>query len=68
MPGADTCSTFTPPYPQCSAPSAPVYHREVDGVLELTKLCGPVPPAPEWTACAATDSPEQPDECGCLCL
>lgn len=67
-PGADTCATFTPPYPQCSGASPPVYYREVNGVIELTTRCGPVPSAPEWTACAATDSPEQPDECGCLCL
>jgi len=65
-PTADTCTKFTPPYPQCSSASAPVYYREVDGVIQLTASCGPVPAG--WTACTATDTPEQPDECGCLCL
>jgi hypothetical protein len=46
----------------------PVYWREVDGDIEVTTHCGPVPPAPEWTACSETDTPDQPDECKCLCL
>lgn len=65
-PTADTCSKSTPPYPQCSSAGAPVYHREVDGVIQLTASCGPVPAG--WTACSDIDTPEQPDECGCLCL
>lgn len=67
-PGADACVKFPPPYPQCGVANDPVYWREVDGLIEVTSSCGPVPAGSAWTACAATDTPEQPDECGCLCL
>lgn len=51
----------------CSSDQPPVYWRELDGVLEVAKFCGPVPLAPEWTLCDIVDTPEQPDECKCLC-
>lgn len=68
MPLADTCDKFTPPYPQCSVPISPVFYREGDSLIEVMSACGPVPPSPEWTACSAVDTPEQPDECGCPCV
>jgi hypothetical protein len=46
MPAADTCAKFTPPYPQCGAPIAPVYYREANGVVQVTSICGPIPPSP----------------------
>lgn len=61
---------FTMSYPNnCTNPNTPpVFWREVNGVLEITQLCGPVPLAPEWTACEGTDTPDQPDECKCKCV
>ena len=45
----------------------PVYwHVTDDNIIEIAKACGPKPLG--WTHCEATDTPEQPDECTCLCL
>jgi hypothetical protein len=52
---------------KCSVTIPPAYWRELNGVIEITSACGPVPPSPEWTLCDAVDTPEQPGECGCAC-
>lgn len=52
---------------KCSVTVPPAYWREIDGVVEITSNCGPVPPSPEWTLCDPVDTPEQPLECGCVC-
>ena len=59
-----------PPYPNCNPgnnPQKPVYWRDNEGTIEVVQPdpCGPVPIG--WTRCDAVDTPEQPDECGCLC-
>lgn len=67
---ADTCTKIdlTATYPSmCTNDLPPVYWRILDGIVEVTSICGPVPPSPEWTACSATDTPAQPDECKCAC-
>lgn len=68
---ADTCTKLdlTQTYPSmCTNDLPPVYWRLLDGVVEVTSICGPVPPSPEWTACSPQDTPEQPDECKCACI
>lgn len=45
-------------------PVDPVYWREVDGTVEVIQNC--TPPL-GFTRCESTDTPEQPDECGCEC-
>ncbi len=58
-----------PPYPNCNPgnnPQDPVYWRDNEGTIEIIQVCGPVPIG--WTRCDAVDTPEQPDECQCLCI
>ena len=63
--GADTCTKIPlPPYPnECIGEQDPIFWRDHDGILELTRTCGPVPI--DWTQCA--DDPNQPTECRCAC-
>lgn len=66
--GADTCTqSKLPAFGVCNplAEYDPVFWREVDGVVEVTQACGPMPIG--FTQCAAEDTPEQPGECGCPC-
>lgn len=59
---------YLDPYGVCdpmAPPADPVYWRDNAGTLELTQVCGPKPVG--WTLCEAPDTPEQPDECRCLC-
>lgn len=66
--GSMECTLGAPDYAMCAAPvEPPGYWRVVDGEVQVTEACGPVPPSPEWTPCDLVDTPEQPDECGCLC-
>lgn len=66
--GSEECEDYIHPYPQmCTNIEDPTFWREVDGVIEVTTACGPIPPSPEWTECGMEDTPEQPDECKCLC-
>lgn len=56
------------PYENCnpgSNPQNPVYWRDNEGTIEVVQVCGPAPIG--FTRCEAVDTPEQPDECGCLC-
>lgn len=70
--GSNECTKTTLPYDNCNPMEMkqqdPTYWRVVDGVVEIIRRCGPVPPSPEWTRCEPDDTPEQPDECGCPCL
>lgn len=71
MAAADTCTKLdlSQTYPDaCTNDMPPVYWRMLDGLVEITSICGPVPPSPEWTACSETDTAEQPDECKCACI
>jgi len=70
MAGSNECTKvdYSVSYPEfCSVAIPPAYWREIDGVIEVTANCGPVPPSPEWTLCDAVDTADQPDECGCTC-
>ena len=56
------------PYENCNPGSNaqnPVYWRDNEGTIEVVQVCGPAPIG--FTRCEAVDTPEQPDECGCLC-
>ena len=68
--GTDTCEkSDLPPYPNCNPgnnPQDPVYWRDNEGTIEVVQICGPVPVG--WTRCDPVDTPEQPDECSCLCV
>ncbi|PCC72762.1 hypothetical protein SAMN02745121_01879 [Nannocystis exedens] len=71
LPGTDlnstSCDEISLPYVEqgyCMGWTDPVYWREVDGVVEVTTICGPKPTG--WTLCVA-DDPDQPDECKCGC-
>ncbi|WAS92097.1 hypothetical protein [Nannocystis punicea] len=71
LPGTDlssnTCDEISLPYVDqgyCMGWTDPVYWREVDGIVEVTTICGPKPTG--WTLCVA-DDPNQPDECKCGC-
>ncbi len=58
-----------PPYFGICNPMAnvdPVFWRIKDDTVELIETCGPKPLG--FTRCESEDTPEQPDECGCLCL
>jgi hypothetical protein len=64
--GSDTCENVKLPYPDlCTLPEPPVFWHDVDGEIEITKSCGPVPVG--WTQCLA-DDPNQPEDCKCLCV
>lgn len=68
--GSNECDpvAYQNTYPdECSKAIPPAYWREIDGQVEVTTSCGPVPPAPEWTLCDVVDTVDQPDECGCAC-
>jgi len=63
--GSDTCDQLDLPYPGvCQGPQDPIFWRDVDGVVELIKVCGPEPSG--WTRCVA-DDPTQPEDCKCRC-
>lgn len=66
-PGADTCTmTPLPQYPGfCDAAQDPIFWRDNNGIIEVTKKCGPEPAG--WSKCTV-DDPNQPDECKCACL
>lgn len=64
--GSNTCEEIQLNYPDvCLTPTQPVFWHEVDGEIEVTMSCGPVPVG--WTQCLA-DDPNQPEDCKCLCL
>ncbi len=50
----------------CGTYSEQIFWRDNAGTIEITSACGPQPVG--WTACEADDTPEQPDECACICL
>ena len=66
--GANTCTQMplTPNYPnECGAAQDPIFWRDNNGVIETTKICGPIPTG--WTQCTGDDM-TQPAECKCACL
>lgn len=64
---ANTCTQMPLPlYPnECGAAQDPIFWRDNNGTIEVTKKCGPVPIG--WTQCAVDDM-TQPSECKCACL
>lgn len=64
--GVDTCDQEPlPPYMECQAMQEPIFWRDNNGTIEVTKKCGPEPIG--WTRCMP-DEPNQPAECKCACL